>query len=174
MFIKSFNLLNEHYIDSIDQVKVVESAIKGMLDDLDPYTKLLIDESKDNHDKLSKGKYGGIGIRIGSARDTLFVLSTMSDGPAFMAGLKAGDKIISVGEENMISKTTKQASEVIKGELGTSVELGIMRAGTDELVFYKTQEAIQNADLILFVVDKKFGLSPYDKAIANIVRKSGN
>ena len=137
MFIKSFNLLNEHYIDSIDQVKVVESAIKGMLDDLDPYTKLLIDESKDNHDKLSKGKYGGIGIRIGSARDTLFVLSTMSDGPAYMAGLKAGDKIISVGEENMISKTTKQASEVIKGELGTSVELGIMRPGADELVIYK-------------------------------------
>ena len=137
MFIKSFNLLNKNYIDSIDQVKVVESAIKGMLEDLDPYTKLLVDESKESHDKLSKGKYGGIGIRIGSSRDTLFVLSTMEGGPAYMAGLKSGDKIISVDEISMISKTTKQASEVIKGELGTSVDLGIIRPGVDELIVYK-------------------------------------
>ena len=57
MFIKSFNLLNKNYIDSIDQVKVVESAIKGMLEDLIPILPL-VDESKESHDKLSKGKYG--------------------------------------------------------------------------------------------------------------------
>ena len=61
----------------------------------------------------------------------------MEGGPAYMAGLKSGDKIISVDEISMISKTTKQASEVIKGELGTSVDLGIIRPGVDELIVYK-------------------------------------
>ena len=136
MFKKSFDLLNKHYIDSIDQVKVVESAIKGMLEDLDPYTKLLIDEGKENHDKLSKGKYGGIGIRIGSSRDTLLVLSTMKGGPAINSGLKSGDQIISVGKQNMIGKTTKEASSLIKGKLGTLVNLGIARPGIEEILSF--------------------------------------
>ena len=136
MFKKSFDLLNKHYIDSIDQVKVVESAIKGMLEDLDPYTKLLIDEGKESHDKLSKGKYGGIGIRIGSSRDTLLVLSTMDGGPAINGGLKSGDQIISVGKQNMIGKTTKEASSLIKGKLGTLVSLGIARPGIEEILYF--------------------------------------
>jgi carboxyl-terminal processing protease len=82
MFKKSFDILNNMYIDSIDQVKVVESAIEGMLEDLDPYTKLLIDENKDSHDKLSKGKYGGIGIRIGSSINSFVYGSKSSSIPS--------------------------------------------------------------------------------------------
>ena len=65
MFEKTFNYVNEGYVDSINHSELIISGIKGMLKPLDPYTKLLIGSSKENLDMLTKGKYGGVGIRIG-------------------------------------------------------------------------------------------------------------
>ncbi len=128
MFDKSFNFLDKYYVDSIDRTEIIRSAIEGMVDPLDPYTKLIIDSNKDNLDMLTKGEYGGIGIRIGTSRDTLTVLSTMPGGPAHFK-LKSGDQIIKIDEVGAIGKTTKEASKLIKGKLGTIVELYIKRPG---------------------------------------------
>ena len=144
----SFDLLNEYYIDSIDQVKIIESAINGLTEPLDPYTKLLIDDSKDSYDRLRKGQYGGIGIRIGSLKDTLTVLSTMEGGPAIEIGLKSGDQIIAVDQNSVIGKTTSDASKLIKGELGTLVNLTIKRPGLKEILFLNIKRAKINLNNI--------------------------
>ena len=76
---------------------------------------------------LTKGKYGGVGIRISSLRDTLTVLSPMEDSPAYSEGIKSGDQIIKIDSVDAIKMTTKEASKLIKGELGTYVTLDIRR-----------------------------------------------
>ena len=72
---KSLDLLRVNYVDSVNESEVILSGIKGMLKPLDPYTKLLMDQSKESFDLLKTGKYGGIGVQIGLRRDTLTVLS---------------------------------------------------------------------------------------------------
>ena len=129
MFNESFQYLQEYYVDSINQSEIIKSGIKGMLKPLDPYTKLVVGSSKDRLDMLTKGKYGGVGIRIGSLRDTLTVLSPMEDSPAYSEGIKAGDQIIKIDSVEAIKMTTREASKLIKGELGSKVVLHIRRPG---------------------------------------------
>ena len=127
IFDKTFNYVNEGYVDSINHSELLISGIKGMLKPLDPYTKLVVGSSKENLDMLTKGRYGGVGIRISSLRDTLTVLSPMEDSPAYTEGIKAGDQIIRIDSVDALGMSTKDASKIIKGKLGSEVTLHIRR-----------------------------------------------
>jgi len=129
MFERTFNYVNKGYVDSVDHSELLISGIKGMLKPLDPYTKVVIGSSKERLDMLTKGKYGGVGIRINSLRDTLTVLSPMEDSPAYTEGIRSGDQIIKIDSVNAIGMTTREASKIIKGELGSEVVLHIRRPG---------------------------------------------
>ena len=82
LFESSFNKLKINFVDSVNESEMIKAGIKGMLKNLDPYTKLLEDNSLESFEILRKGKYGGVGIQIGLRRDTLTVLSPMEDSPA--------------------------------------------------------------------------------------------
>ena len=97
---KTLRYVENDYVDTTNQSDLIISSLKGMLDDLDPYTKIVIGSSKDRLDMLTKGKYGGVGIRIGSLRDTLTVLSPMEDSPAYSEGIISGDQIIKIDKAN--------------------------------------------------------------------------
>ena len=115
MFEKTFNYVDKGYVDSIDYPELLLSGIKGMLKPLDPYTRVVIGSSKERLDMLTKGKYGGVGIRIGSLRDTLTILSPMEDSPAYTEGMKSGDQIIKIDSIDAVGMTTREASKIIKG-----------------------------------------------------------
>ena len=106
-------LVEQTNLYSIDQSELLISGIKGMLKPLDPYTKVVIGSSKERLDMLTKGKYGGVGIRIGSLRDTLTILSPMEDSPAYTEGIKSGDQIIKIDSIKAIGMTTREASKII-------------------------------------------------------------
>ena len=74
---ETFYKLKDTYVDSINDEEIIKSGIRGMLKPLDPYTKFLVGSSKERLEMMTKGKYGGVGIRIGMRRDTLVVLSPM-------------------------------------------------------------------------------------------------
>ena len=80
---KSFDLFKVNYVDSLVDEEIIKAGIKGMLNQVDPYTKLLVESSKDNVDALRTGKYGGIGIQMGLVRDSLTVFSTFENSPAY-------------------------------------------------------------------------------------------
>ena len=126
---QTLEYIEQDYVDSISYPDLIISSMKGMLEPLDPYTRVVVGSSKDRLDMLTKGKYGGVGIRIGSLRDTLTVLSPMEDSPAYSEGIKAGDQIIRIDSTDAIGFTTKKASEIIKGELGSKVTLHVRRPG---------------------------------------------
>ena len=132
LFESSFNKLKVNFVDSVNESEMIKAGIKGMLKNLDPYTKLLEDNSLESFDILRKGKYGGVGIQIGLRRDTLTVLSPMEDSPAYSEGIIAGDKIMKVDSTFTKGLSVSDASNLIKGEVGSSVVLGIYRPSTKE------------------------------------------
>ena len=131
---RTLQLLKTNYVDSINESEVIISGIKGLMKELDPYTKLLMDESKESYDHLRKGKYGGIGIQIGKRRDTLTVLSTFENSPAYSEGIQIGDNILMIDSVDTKGLTLKESSNLIKGELDSSVTLTIYRSATKQRI----------------------------------------
>ena len=126
---QTLEYIEQDYVDSVSYPDLIISSMKGMLKPLDPYTRVVIGSSKERLDLMTKGKYGGVGIRIGVLRDTLTVLSPMENSPAYTEGIKAGDQIIRIDSTDAIGFSTREASKIIKGELGSKVTLHIRRPG---------------------------------------------
>jgi len=104
---------------------------------LDPYTKLLTDQSKENYDHLRRGKYGGVGIQIGLRRDTLTVLSTFENSPAYSEGISVGDNIMMIDSTSTEGLTLKEASKLIKGEIDSTVVLHIYRSSSKQKIKFE-------------------------------------
>jgi len=134
---KSLGLLKTNYVDSINESELILSGIKGLLNPLDPYTKLLMEESKENYDLLKTGKYGGIGVQIGLRRDTLTVLSIYENSPAYSEGLNVGDNIMKVDSTSTEGLSLKESSALIKGDLDSIVTLNVYRSSTKEKIKFE-------------------------------------
>ena len=127
MLEKAFYKVRESYVDSVNESEIIKAGIKGMMTPLDPYTRFLSGSSKDRLDMLRTGKYGGVGIQIGLRRDTLTVLNPFEDSPAYTEGIHSGDQILMIDSVKTKGMTLNDASKLIKGELGSVVELTIFR-----------------------------------------------
>ena len=123
----AFYRVRESYVDSVNESEIIKSGIKGMMKPLDPYTRFLSGSSKDRLDMLRTGKYGGVGIQIGLRRDTLTVLTPFEDSPAYSEGIHSGDQILMIDSVKTKGMSLKDASKLIKGELGSIVILTIYR-----------------------------------------------
>jgi len=123
----AFYRVRASYVDSINESEIIKAGIKGMMKPLDPYTRFLSGSSKDRLDMLRTGKYGGVGIQIGLRRDTLTVLTPFEDSPAYTEGIQSGDQILMIDSVKTKGMSLKDASELIKGELGSVVVLTIYR-----------------------------------------------
>jgi len=127
MFEEALKKVSINYVDSVNESELIKAGIKGMMKPLDPYTKFLSGSSKDRLDMLRTGKYGGVGIQIGLRRDTLTVLRSFEDSPAYTEGIHSGDQIIMIDSVETKGMTLKDASSLIKGELGSVVKLTVFR-----------------------------------------------
>ena len=131
---KSLDLLKTNYVDSINESEIILSGIKGLLNPLDPYTKLLMEQSKESYDILKTGKYGGIGVQIGLRRDTLTVLSIYENSPAYSEGLNVGDNIMMVDSTSTEGLSLKESSALIKGDIDSIVILHVYRSSSKEKI----------------------------------------
>jgi len=137
----ALNRVSESYVDSVNESELIKAGIKGMMKPLDPYTKFLSGSSKDRLDMLRTGKYGGVGIQIGLRRDTLTVLTPFEDSPAYTEGIHSGDQIIMIDSIETKGMTLKDASELIKGELGSIVDLTIFRPSERKKINFELTRA---------------------------------
>lgn len=181
---KTFYKLRATYVDSINDEEIIKAGIRGMLKPLDPYTKFLVGSSKDRLEMMTKGKYGGVGIRIGMRRDTLVVLSPMEASPAYQEGIMSGDKIIQVDSTSTIGMKQTDAAELIRGEMGTEIILHILRPSTKErLKFTLTRSNIKVEHVPYWGLDEygigyiritkfsKHTASDFHKALKDLVNK---
>lgn len=130
--------VDQNYVEEVDPDKLVNSAINGIVKELDPHTSYIPAKDLEMVSADLKGNFEGIGIEFNIFNDTLYVVAPLSGGPSETAGLQSGDKIISVDGKNLagVGLTNRQVHENLRGEKGSEVALEIMRAGSQELVEY--------------------------------------
>ena len=129
IFYSLFQELNTYYVDDIDPGELMSYGIDRMLEALDPYTRYIPESDVERFQMMTKGEYGGIGAMIGS-RDSSMMISEIFEGfPAHKAGLLPGDKIISIDDRSIIGKDSDELHELLQGQPGTSIKLGIKRKG---------------------------------------------
>lgn len=121
-----FEVARDNFVEEADEKKMLEAAMSGMLGALDPHSSYLsADDFKDFNDK-SHGEFGGLGIQITSDRGAVRVISPIDDTPAQKAGIKAGDYITHIDDEQVFDLTLNQAVKKMKGRPGTKVKLTVI------------------------------------------------
>ncbi len=156
IFTTLFKELNMNYVDETNPAELMDTAIKNMLDDLDPYTKFLNEQDVEEYRINNAGEYSGIGATVRSYKDRLLIIEPYKDYPADKAGLKAGDEIIKIGDIS-VSDFDDNASELLKGANNTSVAVTYKRQGETKTTTI-TRAAVE-VDAVPFynMVDDKTG-----------------
>ncbi len=119
--------IKKEYVDDIDQAEVMESAINGVLQSLDPYSAYMSPELFKEMQTDTRGEFGGLGIEIGMESGVVKVISPIDDTPAAKAGIKAGDYIVKIGKEQVQGKSLLEAVKLMRGPVGTSINLTVRR-----------------------------------------------
>jgi carboxyl-terminal processing protease len=128
--------VTNNYVDPVKDDRMIENAIEGMLDKLDPHSVYISSEDLKRMNEPLKGNFEGIGIEFNILKDTIVVVSAISGGPSEAVGLRAGDKIVTVNGENVagIGIDNQGVIERLRGEKGSVVEVGVRRRGHQELL----------------------------------------
>ena len=129
--------INNYYVDSVDTEKLVEDAIRGMIEKLDPHSAYSTAEQTKRLNEPLQGSFDGIGIQFNILDDTLMVIQTITGGPSEKAGVMAGDRIISVGDTAIagVKMPQEDIMKRLRGPRGTKAHLGIVREGIDETIY---------------------------------------
>ena len=137
--------INQLYVDTVDEKRLVEDAIRGMLKGLDPHSSYSTKEEVKALQEPLNGNFEGIGVEYNMIEDTLLVIQPVVDGPSEKAGIMAGDRIVSVDGTPIagVNMTKEEIMRRLRGPKGTKVRLGIRRQGFDEeLQFRVTRDKI--------------------------------
>tara|TARA_Y100000816_G_scaffold265274_1_gene225008 strand:+ start:1648 stop:2784 length:1137 start_codon:yes stop_codon:yes gene_type:complete len=115
------------YVDDVDQSEIMDSAINGVLQSLDPYSAYMSPEIFKEMQTDTRGEFGGLGIEIGMEAGVVKVIAPIDDTPAALAGIKSGDYIVKIGGEQVQGKSLMEAVKLMRGPVGTSIKLTIRR-----------------------------------------------
>ena len=114
--------VNQNYVDETNPAELMDTAIKNMLEDLDPYTRFLNEQDVEAYKISNAGEYSGIGAIVRAYDEKLVIVEPYKNYPADKAGLKAGDEIIKIGDI-LVKEFASNATELLKGANNTSVEV---------------------------------------------------
>ena len=134
--------IKQEYVDEIDQADVMDSAINGVLQSLDPYSAYMSPDLFKSMQTESRGEFGGLGIEIGMEAGVVKVIAPIADTPAEKAGIKAGDYIVRINEEQVQGKTLMEAVKLMRGPVGSSIELSVRRKGVKKPITFNIQRQI--------------------------------
>ena len=144
LFSEVLNKVNNEYVDEIDQSEIMDAAIDGVLQSLDPYSSYMSPEMLLNMQTETSGEFGGLGIEVGMEAGVVKVITPIDDTPASKAGLKAGDYIVKINDIQVQGKSLSEAVELMRGKVGTDIEITVRRKGVKKaLIFNITREVIK-------------------------------
>ena len=126
-FAEVFGRIKEAYVEEVDDRQLLESAIKGMLSDLDPHSTYLAPREYERLEESTSGEFGGLGIEVGMEDGFVKVISPIDDTPAQMAGVQAGDLIVKLGDKPVKGLSLEEAVKLMRGKPGSVLTLTIMR-----------------------------------------------
>ena len=150
--------INKEYVDEINQSESMDSAINGLLQSLDPYSAYMSPEIFNEMQTETSGEFGGLGIEVSMESGVVKVISPIDDTPASKAGIKAGDYIVKINDIQVQGKSLSEAVELMRGPVGSAIELTIRRRGEKKaLTFNVTREIIQIKSVKADILDKDIG-----------------
>jgi carboxyl-terminal processing protease len=152
--------IKKDYVDEVDQTKIMDSAINGVLQSLDPYSAYMSPELFKEMQTDTSGQFGGLGIEIGMEAGVVKVISPIDDTPAANAGIKSGDYIVKIGKEQVQGKSLMEAVKLMRGPVGSSIDLTVRRKNVKKpLEFTITRKIIEVQSVSSEVIgeDKNLG-----------------
>ena len=150
--------INEEYVDEIDQSESMDAAIDGLLQSLDPYSGYMSPKIFNEMQTDTSGEFGGLGIEVTMEAGVVKVISPIDDTPASRAGIKAGDYIVKIENTQVQGKSLSEAVDLMRGPVGSSIELTIRRRGEKKaLIFEVTREIIEIKSVKADLLDKNIG-----------------
>ncbi len=157
-FVSVFRAVQQAYVDSVEDQQLMQSAIRGLLTDLDPHSAYLDARATQSMNETATGAYGGLGLEILQRPDrSLVVIAPMDDTPAARAGIRPGDIIIELDGAPISADSVDAAVEAMRGEPGTSIVLTVVREGESEpLKLSLTREIIRVASARGEALDTQF------------------
>jgi len=125
-------LVEQHYVDDLSFNKIINKSIKGLMQELDAHSAYMDVKHFKEMQIQTKGEFGGLGIVIGKREGALTIISPIDDTPAFKAGVKAGDIILKINEESTLNMTLSDAVDIMRGKVGTPIQITVVRKGEIE------------------------------------------
>jgi len=158
LFSEVLEIIQNEYVEDIDQAEAMDSAINGLLQSLDPYSAYMNPEIFKESQSETSGEFGGLGIEVSMEGGVVKVIAPIDDTPASRAGIKAGDYIVKINAEQVRGKTLMEAVNVMRGPVGSSIELTVRRKGFKKAKIFKiTREIIEIKSVISKLFDNKVG-----------------
>ena len=150
--------INKEYVDEINQSESMDSAINGLLQSLDPYSAYMSPEIFNEMQTETSGEFGGLGIEVSMEAGVVKVISPIDDTPASRAGIKAGDYIVKIENTQVQGKTLSEAVDLMRGPVGSNIELTIRRRGVKKaLTFNIIREIIKIQSVKADLLEKDIG-----------------
>lgn len=150
VFSEVFGRIKSDYVESIDDKRLIKEAINGMLTGLDPHSAFLDPDAYKELQVGTQGKFGGLGIEIGTEDGFVKVISPIDDTPAQRAGMKAGDLIIKVDDTSLRGVSSTDAVKKMRGDPGTEVTLTVLRKGEERELTFKLKRAIIEVQSVVY------------------------
>ena len=144
LFSEVLEKINSEYVDEVNQNEMMDSAIDGVLQSLDPYSSYMSPAVLENMQTETSGEFGGLGIEVGMELGVVKVISPIDNSPAYRVGVKAGDYIVKINDIQVQGKSLSEAVELMRGPVGSDIEITIRRVGVKKaLTFLITREIIK-------------------------------
>ena len=155
------NIVNNLYVDNVDEEKIVENAVRGILENLDPHSSYSTKEETTSSQETMQGSFSGIGIQFNIQKDTLYVVQTIAGGPSEKVGILPGDRFIAVDDSIIAGRKLKNTDIMkrLRGPKGTKVNIKVKRGSNAELLEFRiTRDDIPlNSIDAVYMADGKTG-----------------
>lgn len=150
---------DQNYVESVDNRKLVEAAINGMLNKLDPHSVYIPPDQIENLEDSFRGDFQGVGIEFQIVDDTITVVSPITGGPSEKLGILSGDRIVKIESKDAVGYTSDQVRDRLRGKAGTKVNITIYRPGINKTINYElTRDTIPLYSVDTFLMfDNKTG-----------------
>ena len=157
-FSEVYMKIKKDYVEKVDDEKLFDDAIKGMLEGLDPHSTYLNEKDFEDLQIGTRGEFGGLGIEVTMEDGYVKVVSPIDDTPAYRAGVKAGDLIIMLDDKPVKGLTLSECVDIMRGKVGTSLELTIAREGENKPLKIKIiRDTIKVKSVKYDILDNNYG-----------------
>ena len=175
LFSEVLNKINNEYVEEVNQSDTMDAAINGVLQSLDPYSAYMSPEMFRDMQTETSGKFGGLGIEVGMEYGVVKVISPIDNSPASRVGVKAGDYIVKINDNQVQGKSLTEAVELMRGPVGSDIEITVRRKGVKKsIIFTITREIIKIESVKSKYIDEGIGylrLTSFNENSGNQIKK---